>query len=144
MNVLRQIIMALIGLSAGAVTSAGVFALITIVGIVPRLAGRSNTASHVKLYETAILMGGAIGNAIDLYGKNLNGNIVWLSSLGLAVFGISSGIFVGCLVMSLSEVLDSVPITSRRLKISMGMAYLVLGIALGKAVGAIVFFYSGW
>ena len=41
----------LVGLSAGAAASAGVFALITVIGILPRWAGHTRTARHVSLYE---------------------------------------------------------------------------------------------
>ena len=39
----------LVGLSAGAAASAGVFALITVIGILPRWAGHTRTARHVSL-----------------------------------------------------------------------------------------------
>ena len=42
----------LVGVSAGAAASAGVFALITVIGILPRWAGHTRTARHVSLYES--------------------------------------------------------------------------------------------
>ena len=52
----------LIGLSAGAAASAGVFALITVIGILPRWAGHTRTAHHVSLYEWSVILGGTAGN----------------------------------------------------------------------------------
>lgn len=47
----------LVGLSAGAAASAGVFALITVIGILPRWAGHTRTARHVSLYEWSVILG---------------------------------------------------------------------------------------
>ncbi len=52
----------LVGLSAGAAASAGVFALITVIGILPRWAGHTRTARHVSLYEWSVILGGTAGN----------------------------------------------------------------------------------
>ena len=51
----------LVGLSAGAAASAGVFALITVIGILPRWAGHTRTARHVSLYEWSVILGGTVG-----------------------------------------------------------------------------------
>lgn len=54
----------LVGVSAGAAASAGVFALITVIGILPRWAGHTRTARHVSLYEWSVILGGTAGNLI--------------------------------------------------------------------------------
>lgn len=56
----------LVGVSAGAAASAGVFALITVIGILPRWAGHTRTAHHVSLYEWSVILGGTAGNLIFL------------------------------------------------------------------------------
>ena len=58
----------------------------------------------------------------------------------LAAFGLSVGIFVGCLVMSLAETLKALPIFSRRIRLASGLPFAVLSIALGKLLGSLVFF----
>ena len=57
-----QALLGLFGLAGGMVTAAGVFALITVIGIIPRLAGRSRTGARIHTYETAICLGGILGN----------------------------------------------------------------------------------
>ena len=58
----------------------------------------------------------------------------------LGVFGLSVGIFVGCLVMSLAETLKALPVISRRIHLAVGLQYLILSIGLGKLVGALIYF----
>ena len=57
----------------------------------------------------------------------------------LAAAGLSCGIFVGCLVMSLAETLKALPVLSRRLR----LAYLLLAIAAGKCAGSLYYFLYG-
>ena len=57
------------------------------------------------------------------------------------IMGIASGIFVGCLVMSLAETLDALPTMSRRIHLSVGIQYIIEALAIGKLVGSLVYFY---
>lgn len=91
----------LVGVSAGAAASAGVFALITVIGILPRWAGHTRTAHHVSLYEWSVILGGTAGNLIFLLQPSLPGKEILEAAAGLFM-----GIFVGGLIMSLAEVLD--------------------------------------
>ena len=125
----------LIGLSAGAAASAGVFALITVIGILPRWAGHTRTAHHVSLYEWSVILGGTAGNLIFLLQPSLPGKEILE-----AVAGLFMGIFVGGLIMSLAEVLDVFPILLRRVRIQSGIPWMVLSIGIGKMLGAYLYF----
>ena len=125
----------LIGLSAGAAASAGVFALITVIGILPRWAGHTRTARHVSLYEWSVILGGTAGNLIFLLQPSLPGKEILE-----AVAGLFMGIFVGGLIMSLAEVLDVFPILLRRVRIQSGIPWMVLSIGIGKMLGAYLYF----
>ena len=48
----------LIGLSAGCLVSAGIFAFLTAIGLLQRLAAKTCTASKARLYEDCIVLGG--------------------------------------------------------------------------------------
>ena len=132
----QQAILAFIGVSAGGVVAAGVFAFLAIIGVFPRLIGKTGTRHHIILYETVIILGGVVGNLFDLYEfPILSGGNMVLGILGLAV-----GIFVGCLVMSLAETLKTVPILARRIHLAVGLQYIIFSIAAGKLCGAFVYF----
>lgn len=136
---IRQLILALIGVSSGATIAAGVFGLITGLGVVSDLADRTHTGKAANFYGDCMTVGGVLGNLVYLYEPRFGGNVVWLLILG----GVG-GIFTGCLVMSLAETLNVFPIFLRRSKIVQGIAYLILALALGKTVGSILQFINGW
>lgn len=134
----QTLVLGLLGLSAGGVVAAGVFAFLAIIGVFPRLMGRTKT-KHIFLYETLIVLGGILGNVSDIYELpiHLGGN------LALGIFGMTSGIFVGCLVMSLAETLKALPVINRRIGLAVGLQYVILAVALGKLAGSLVYFVKG-
>ncbi len=134
----QTLVLGLLGLSAGGVVAAGVFAFLAIIGVFPRLMGRTKT-KHIFLYETLIVLGGILGNVSDIYELpiHLGGNLT------LGIFGMTSGIFVGCLVMSLAETLKALPVISRRIGMAVGLQYVILAVALGKLAGSLVYFVKG-
>lgn len=182
---LKEVLLLLTGLAAGSTVAAGVYAFLAVIGVYPRLIGKTATASRGKifLYETWIVLGGLFGNVIDLFTgnvKQLTGSVwravrsaglaesgVWQSTaegeigagsgfevgagslrmlgtvsgqLLLMIAGLSCGIFVGCLVMSLAETLKALPVLSRRLRLAVGLQYLILAIAAGKCAGSLYYF----
>ena len=139
MMLIRQAVLGLIGLAAGVTTAAGVYALITVVGIIPRLAGKSRTGKYIRFYETAVIVGGISGCITDIYQLS-----IVVGRIGLGVMGTAYGVFIGSLIMSLAETLDVFPIMVRRVRLEKGLPYIVLGLAAGKAMGAFLFFWQGW
>lgn len=133
-------VLGFIGLSAGGVIAAGVFAFLAIIGVFPRIMDRTGT-KYILLYETLIILGGIWGNVSDLYELPIP---VWFGEkIVLGIFGLSAGIFVGCLVMSLAETLKAVPVLNRRIRLAVGLQYVILSVALGKLAGALIYFYKG-
>ena len=60
------------------------------------------------------------------------------------IMGLAQGVFVGCLAVSLAEALNGTAIFSRRVKLKMGLSFIVLSIALGKVVAALIQFGNNW
>lgn len=139
MTFIKQVLLLFMGLCGGGIVAAGVFAFITILGLVPRLAARTHTASQVMRYENWIVLGAVFGNVVDLFDMPLAVGPV-LGWIFLTVWGVASGIFIGCLVMSLAETLDTVPTINRRIRLAVGIQYVIAGIGLGKMVGSLVYF----
>ena len=135
----KQIIMALIGLSAGSIVAGGLFGFVVSLGIVSDFADRTGTADRIGLYEDAVAVGGILGNLVLLYDIPLTA----ISPL-MGVFGMFSGIFVGCWALALAEVLNVFPIFLRRINVTKGIGFVILGIAVGKVLGALVYFFFGW
>lgn len=136
---INWIILAFLGLSFGLAISAGLFAFLIGLGVVSDFADRTHTGKYVTLYEDCIVLGGILGNLFWIYeAEFLKGG--WL----LAGFGLLSGIFVGCWSMALADILNIFPIFIRRAKITTGLSWLIVGMALGKSLGALLYFYMRW
>ncbi|KIR02400.1 hypothetical protein P261_01215 [Lachnospiraceae bacterium TWA4] len=131
------ILEALIGFCAGAIISAGIFAFITTIGIITRIAKKTHTEKLIQVYEDFITLGATAGNIIIIANPAIR-----LGNLGTACFGFFSGIFVGCLIMSLAETISALPVMVRNIKLKVGIPYIILAMALGKMVGAFVFFIT--
>lgn len=132
---IRQIFLGFIGLASGAAISAGVFSFIISVGVVPRIIGKSRTAAEVMAYENAVILGGTFGNLFSLFSWQLHLGI-WL----VVLFGLSAGIFTGCLAVALAEILNTFPIMFKRFGIKEGLSWILLFMALGKSFGALYFY----
>lgn len=139
MTYLKLAGLAVIGFCAGGVVAAGLFAFIVTIGLVVRIIGKSHTSAYSRFYEDAIVIGAAAGNLYCFFQWPLPGG-VWV----LGIFGLFSGLYVGCLVMALAETLNVVPVMSRRLRLTVGLQYLILSVAVGKAVGALIYFACGF
>ena len=137
---LENLFLAFAGFSGGGVIAAGVFAFLAIIGVFPRLIGKTGTKRRVLLYETVLVTGGILGNFGDLLEIPLGLGTGAVSQILLGLFGLSVGIFVGCLVMSLAETLKALPTISRRIRLAVGLQYVILAIALGKLAGSLVYF----
>ena len=135
----NQILMAVIGLSAGALVAGGLFGFIVSLGVVSDFADRTGTADHIFLYEDAVALGGICGNFLYVYKIQLVHSAVLLGIVGLI-----AGIFVGCWAMALTEILNVFPIFIRRTKLVKAVPYLIFSIAIGKGIGSILYFAMGW
>lgn len=131
--------MAFIGLSAGTIVAGGLFGFVVGLGVVSDFADRTKTADRILLYEDAVAFGGIVGNLLYLYQVPLH-----VISPFMGVFGIFSGIFVGCWAIALTEILNVFPIFLRRINLTKGVAFIMLGIAIGKSISACIYFYLGW
>ncbi len=135
----QEILLAVIGISSGIVVGGGFFALIIGLGIVSDFADRTHTGEHILLYEDSVALGGIVGSLWGIYQLNIAG-MTWI----LPIYGMFTGIFVGCWAMALAETLNIFPILIRRVKILKCIPYIVLGMAIGRSVGAVIFFFENW
>lgn len=131
MTFIKNAVLFLIGAAGGGVVSGGVFALISLIGVVPRLASRTKTAQHIAVYESAIIWGGILGNIVSVYEWKLP-----VGMFGLLIIGLFAGIYIGCFSMALAELLKVIPIFAFRVGLVQGIPYIVLAIALGKTLGS--------
>ncbi len=134
-----QALLALIGLSAGTAVAGGLFSFIVELGVVADFADRTHTGDKILFYEDCVALGGITGNILYVFHIGIP-----LGDALLAVFGILSGIFVGCWAMALAEILNVFPVFIRRVRIVRYLTAFVISMAVGKGAGACLFFFKGW
>lgn len=129
----------LLGITAGAATSAGVFAFLMKIGIYPRMIGSSHTIRLLKFYEWMIILG-IIGGGIYSEYPNLTLHVgYWF----VVLWGLCAGMFVGCVSAALAEVLTVFPVLFRRFRVDSGMSFYMVMMALGKMTGSFWYFLHG-
>ena len=133
---IRQIALGIIGISSGFAMAGGMFAFLIALGVVSRFAGKTHTAKYIMYYEDAAAIGGIFGNLVRIYQFP-----VPVGMAGVVSFGLFSGIFTGAWAMALTEIVDTIPIFSRRIRLKSGLPWLILSMALGRTAGALVYAY---
>lgn len=119
-----------LGVSFGALVAAGLFAFVVKIGVVTRLMAGTKTVKHIGLYEDAMVIGVTAANIISIFKPPLSA-VGWL----MPVFGVFSGVYVGCLAVALAEIVNVIPVFTSRIKLKYGLPFLVMCFAFGKAFG---------
>lgn len=129
--------------------------MLVAIGLVPRFAGKTHTSGRVLLYEELVIFGTIAGCVLTVFSRYCqigtwcqesfpNQISVWLGAGTVlqVVFGLFAGMFIGCLALAIAEMLDSIPILSRRISFRHGIGLAVLGMAAGKLCGALFYFWA--
>ncbi|MCR5754754.1 MAG: stage V sporulation protein AB [Acetatifactor sp.] len=151
---MKIILLFIIGICYGMLAAAGVFTVFVAVGLVPRFAGRTHTADKIILYEEMVIFGTLMGSVLSIFPEYLqvskfirlrfSGTVIWTDITGIflqILFGVFSGMFIGCLALAIAEMLDSIPIFTRRVGLRQGIGLAILSMSVGKLCGALFYFY---
>lgn len=152
---MKTLFFIIIGGSYGLLSSAGVFTVLVAVGLVPRFAGKTHTAKKVILYEEMVIFGTLTGCVLSVFSRYCQFGAWWQGrfpekmalwlSIGVfwqAVYGFFAGMFIGCLALAIAEMLDSIPILTRRISFRHGIGLAVLSMAIGKLCGSLFYFLT--
>lgn len=132
----RMILLCIIGISSGILVSGGMYALITTLGIINRIAQDTHTAKDILFYEECVIWGAAIGNVLFVFSIH-----VPFGTAALIVFGLIGGIYAGCLAIALAEVIKTIPVYIMRTGLTKGFGIIILLLALGKGIGGLIYFF---
>ena len=152
---LRSVFLILTGVSYGLLAAAGVFTVLVAVGLVPRFAGKTHTVKHVVLYEEMVIFGTLTGCVLSVFSRYCQFGAWWeshfpgyerllygIGGVWQAVFGLFAGMFIGCLALAIAEMLDSIPILTRRISFRHGLGLAIISMAAGKICGSILYFWT--
>ena len=138
---LRTLFNCLVCFCSGIGVAAGTFAFLLVIRVIPRMLQKANL-EHI---ENIVFRGLLFGTILSLFNWKKKWLFELLGKTVLTFFGISAGIFTGCLSVALAEILDTFPVFFRRahIKEEYNEAFLFV-MALGKMIGSLFFFLTGY
>ena len=133
-----KIIISACALLAGCGVSAGVFAFVLVIGVIPRII-RLCKLKSIILVENVMICGVIWGNLSSIMSGSfeMGFTVKWL----IAVYGVCVGIFVGSIAVALAEILHTFPILFKRMNLRAGLSLMVIAMALGKMAGCLYYFF---
>lgn len=129
---LGSVLLAALGLTGGFAVGSAFVALLILLDLIPRLVQLTKAYRRAGVFESAILVGAVFWSCADQFDWRLGLTPGWL--LLPAVF---QGLFVGMFAAALTEVLNVLPILTRRLKLGRATFPLLCAMALGKVAGSL-------
>lgn len=130
--IIEALLVVIIGFAGGIAVGGGLVAFISVLGIVPRLTQVTKTKKFIQYYQWSIILGAVCSSWLSLRENVLELHIFWVIPIGLA-----AGIFVGMLAAALTEVLNVLPILSKRIGVVDRIIYLLMAIVFGKVFGSL-------
>lgn len=147
MMFVRYALLIMCGLSAGLITAAAYVAFITMLGIIPKFAAKTKTASECILYENCLIFGILFATLLQFFVSYSSAEITapvlpsaLIGAILLIVIGLFGGIYVGFLIGGLSEVLNTIPIYARKTHIEKRLPLAIYALALGKGIFILIQF----
>ena len=142
---LKSLILLLVGLCSGLGVAAGTFAFFVVIRVLPRMIQKAKLEHKVIFIENILIRGILFGTVLSFFLWRKKWLYVIFGKTLLTFYGLSAGIFSGCIAVALAEILDTFPIFFRRLKIKEHLAEGFLFVmALGKMAGSLFYFFSGY
>lgn len=134
---IKYLILILISFGGGITVGTATAAFISILQIVPRLIQISNTRDRVNLYQSIIIISFIL--SIIIYFNDFS---LGLPRVVAVPIGFAYGIFTGLLSSALAEVLNVIPILSKKLKVKDSLRYIIWALMSGKVVGSLIYWLS--
>lgn len=132
MGILIHLLLIMLGLAGGIAVGTSLVALITVLDILPRLSQLARSSNVIHAYEVALVSGSLVFTFAHFFEWTYR-----LSTLFVVLIGGLQGMFMGLLAASLIEVLNVIPIISKRLRIQHSLGILLIAVVLGKISGSL-------
>lgn len=124
----------IIGLSGGLVVGAAFAGFISMLEIIPRLVHISRTYEYKILYQNAFSLGVITFTIVYLFDYNIK-----LNNIMVAIIGIIFGTFIGMFSSALAEVLNVIPVLSKKLKVKDELKIIIYALLFGKVAGSLYY-----
>ncbi len=142
---LRFVVNVIIGVSAGIGVAAGTFAFFLVIRVIPRMIQKAKIEDKIIFIENKVIQGILFGTIVSIFTWKKRLLFRILGQTLLTIYGLSAGIFAGCIAVALAEILDTFPIFFRRLKLKeSNVEPLIYVMAAGKMLGSLFYFLTGY
>jgi len=131
---MSKFLCAMVGFSGGLAVGGGIAAFFSALGVVTRLIMLCGTEKYHKLYPISILLGSLCSTLAYFLDIQLNTSKVLLIFVGCLM-----GVFVGMVASALAEVIDVIPVLSKRLGLVHWIYAIILAMVFGKVCGSLLF-----
>ncbi len=132
---LKYIILIPVSLGGGIAVGTALAAFLAILQIIPRLIQLTNTNNYIKLYYWNIIIAVILFNVLYMFEYSIN-----IDKYIMIFLGGVYGIFIGLLSSALAEVLNVIPILSKKFKIKNNLKYTIYALMVGKVIGSLYYF----
>lgn len=124
----------LIAFGGGVMVGTATSAFISILQIVPRLTQITNTREKINLYQFTIVISFILSILVYFGDFSLH-----LPQILTVPIGLICGIFVGLFSSALAEVLNVIPVLSKKLKVKDSLKLIIWSLMGGKVAGALIY-----
>ena len=131
---MKNILLMVIALGGGVTAGSAAAAFIALLEVIPRLMQISDTRDYIKLYQGVLTFGFALFTLIYFTDLHLN-----LSKYVAIPTGFLYGVFIGIFSSALAEVLNVIPVLSKKLKLRDHLIYVIYTLMAGKVIGSIFY-----
>jgi stage V sporulation protein AB len=131
-EVMQRILLGVIGLAGGFAVGSAFVALLIVLDLIPRLVQLTKAYRRSSIFESAILVGALYWSCADLFDWSFR-----LPATLLLLPAVFQGLFVGMFAAALTEVLNVIPILSKRLRLKPYLFSLLMAMVLGKVTGSL-------
>ncbi|TVY04661.1 stage V sporulation protein AB [Cohnella terricola] len=122
-----------VGLAGGFAVGSAFVALLIVLDLIPRLVQLTRAYRRSAVFESGILFGVMCWSSADLFGWSFR-----LPAAVLLLPSVFQGLFVGMFAAALTEVLNVIPIVTKRLRLMPYLLSLLMAMVLGKVTGSLV------
>ncbi len=142
---LRRVLGMFLCFCGGIGIASGTFAFLLFISVLPRLMQKAKIENKVIFVENMVIRGILFGTVLSLFSWKKKWIFDLLGRMVLTLFGVSAGVFTGCISVALAEILDVFPIFFRRINLKQEFCEgLLFVMAIGKMVGSLFYFYFGY
>lgn len=131
---LSKILLPVIAFGGGVAVGSAAAAFITILLILPRLAQVTDTREYIKIYQSTIVFSFIV--SMFIYFTDIH---MTLPKYFMILIGLIYGTFVGLLSSALAEVLNVIPVLSKKIKIKDSLKYVIWALMAGKVAGSLFY-----